>query len=338
MTIKAIDLFCGAGGISLGLKNAGVSVVAAADYMDWAVETHEKNNPECLSVQEDLSEISPTDFFEKYDELNIEEIDLVAGGPPCQGFSNANYERNIDDERNNLVFRFVDYIKYIQPRYIMMENVPGITSLEDGKYVKEIYEELTETGYNVNFGIINTADYGVPQKRNRFILIGDNEGAARFPEPTHSESEYVTVEEAFEGLPDVGVGETSSEVDNHRGSNHQQKTVDRIAKAGWGETIPYDNWSQKTRLHPHEPAPTVLAGKRINFHKAHPEFDRGLTVRERARLQSFPDDYVFTGTLTEQKRQTGNAFPPVAAEKIISNLLHSDEGIEFDMDLLEDLE
>jgi DNA (cytosine-5)-methyltransferase 1 len=333
MNIRAIDLFCGAGGISEGLSESGVDIVAAVDYMDWAVDTHEENHPDCLAVQEDLSEIPPKEFFEKYD-LDEDEIDFVAGSPPCQGFSNANYERNIDDERNNLVYGFVDYVQFIEPRYIMMENVPGIKTLDDGSYVAEIYKALTGSGYNVNFGVINTADYGVPQERNRFLLIGDKEDEATFPEPTHSEDEYVTVEEAFEGIPEIGVGEKSDKIPNHRGSNHQQKTVDKIAKTDWGETIPYENWGQKTRLHPEEPSPTLLAGKRINFHKAHPNVNRGLTVRERARIQSFPDDYKFKGNLTEQKRQTGNAFPPRAAQKIGSHLLDEDEeGISFNTDI-----
>lgn len=337
MDIKAIDLFCGAGGISQGLEDAGIDVVAAIDYMDWAVDTHEENHKNCLAVQEDLSELSPKEFFEKYDQLDREEIDLVAGGPPCQGFSNANYKRKVDDERNNLVFRFVDYVQYIDPRYVMMENVPGIKSLEDGKYVSEIYDELSDSGYDINFGIINTADYGVPQTRNRFILIADRDGKSYFPEKTHNESDYVTVEEAFEDLPDLEVGEKSDKIPNHRASNHQQKTVNKIAKADWGETIPYENWGQKSRLHPKEPSPTLLAGKRINFHKAHPDFNRGLTVRERARIQTFPDNYEFEGSLTEQKRQTGNAFPPKAAQKIATNLIESDDGIRFDLDIVKKL-
>lgn len=317
--MNSIDLFCGAGGFSEGARQAGVQVIAGADYDESAVKTHEANHPDSLSIQQDLVELTPEGFCDTYD-INPDDIDIVTGGPPCQGFSNANYTRDIEDERNNLVYIFSEYVTYLQPEFVIMENVPGIQSLDEGVYVDGVVSDLEDAGYTVTFKVINTAEYGVPQKRNRFILLASKNHTVEFPDPTHTESEFKTVEEAIGDLPIVKAGEEDESVLNHRAPNHHQSTVERISRADPGEPIPYDNWSQKTRLHPDEPAPTLLAGKRSNFHKAHPETNRGLTVRERARIQSFPDSYEFIGPVTHQRRQTGNAFPPEMARVLLEHL------------------
>lgn len=322
-TLYALDLFCGAGGISEGITEiAQVELLFGVDYDEHAIKTHEKNHSASKSLEENLVELSPQEFEEEYD-VTPEDVDIIVGGPPCQGFSNANFTRQKNDKRNNLVFIFTEYIDYFAPTYVLMENVPGIESLEDGFFVSEVCSDLSSSGYTFNHSVINTADYGVPQKRERFIILATRNDieTVTFPQPTVTENNYKTVEDAFSNLPNLSAGNESDMYLNHRAPNHQSKTVTRISKADWGEPIPYDNWSQKTRLHPKKPAPTLLAGKRSNFHKAHPSDDRGLTVRERARLQSFPDEYEFVGPVTAQRRQTGNAFPPKAATVLLQHLL-----------------
>ena len=254
--MNSIDLFCGAGGFSEGARQAGVQVIAGADYDESAVKTHEANHPDSLSIQQDLVELTPEEFCDTYD-INPDDIDIVTGGPPCQGFSNANYTRDIEDERNNLVYIFSEYVTYLQPEFVIMENVPGIQSLDEGVYVDGVVSDLEDAGYTVTFKVINTAEYGVPQKRNRFILLASKNHTVEFPDPTHTESEFKTVEEALGDLPIVKAGEEDESVLNHRAPNHHQSTVERISRADPGEPIPYDNWSQKTRLHPDEPAPTL---------------------------------------------------------------------------------
>lgn len=329
MTHKIVDLFCGAGGFSVGFENTGQFESAGGfDVDESAVQTYDENH-NGRGVVADLTEYTGERIC---NELNIQDEDIVGvvGGPPCQGFSNANRNRNEDDERNQLVFHFARLVNELQPHFFVMENVPGILTIADGTIPDQIVERFAEYGYAVAYKKLNTAEYGVPQKRERVIFVGvKNEQQVQpqslFPSKSHAPSEFVTVDDAFEGLPRLDAGETDETIPNHRAPNHQSQTVERISKADYGEEVPYDSWSQKTRLHPNEPSPTILAGKRSNYHRAHPEDDRGLTVRERARIQSFPDSFKFKGPVTDQRRQSGNAVPPklaeVIAEQITSKLL-----------------
>lgn len=170
----------------------------------------------------------------------------VVGGPPCQGFSNANRNRTEDDERNQLVFHFARLVQELHPQFFVMENVPGIMTIADGTIPEKIVKQFAEYGYTVEYRKINTAEYGVPQKRERVIFIGvRNESSVHpqdlFPSKSHSNSEFVTVEDAFDGLPRLEAGETDDSIPNHRAPNHQSQTVERISKADYGEEVPYDS-------------------------------------------------------------------------------------------------
>lgn len=328
MTHKIVDLFCGAGGFSVGFESQGFESVGGFDVDESAVQTYDANHSG-KGITGDLTDYTGDRICTELD-VQKEDITGVVGGPPCQGFSNANRNRNEDDERNQLVFHFARLVSELEPEFFVMENVPGILTIADGSVPEQIIDEFASYGYSVAFKKLNTAEYGVPQKRERVIFIGVKQSLGvnpltLFPDKTHAKTDYQTVQDALEGLPRLEAGEEDETIPNHRAPNHQSQTVERISKAGHGEKVPYDSWSQKTRLHPNEPSPTILAGKRSNYHRAHPEDDRGLTVRERARIQSFPDTFEFKGSVTDQRRQSGNAVPPklasAIAEKIWSELL-----------------
>lgn len=318
-TPKVVDLFSGAGGFSCGFEMAGFESVGGFDIDESAVETYNENHSG-VGIVADLTEYTGNRICDETD-TKKDEIIGVVGGPPCQGFSTANGNRNAEDERNQLVFHYARLVSELDAEFFVMENVPGILSIADGTVPDQIVSQFSEYGYDCVYRKINTAQYGVPQKRERVIFVGvkttaDVSPAEMFPEPTHMSDEYVTVTQAFDGLPRLEAGEETENIPNHRAPNHHDSTVERISKADYGEKVPYDSWSQKTRLHPNEASPTILAGKRSNYHRAHPEDDRGLTVRERARLQTFPDTFVFKGSVTDQRRQTGNAVPPLFAHQL----------------------
>lgn len=343
--MDVIDLFCGAGGLSAGFDQEGYNVVGGVDFEGAFSETFEHNH-DAAFVEADLSEVTGAGVL---DQLGYDagDIDGIIGGPPCQGFSLAGAKTNPADERNFLVTNFIRSVYEIDPDWFVMENVPRITTMEDGKVLEYILSQFDKIGYNTEWSVLNAADYGVPQNRKRAFFIGHKTiENIQFPEAAFRESTEQrtlftdrrpprTVCDAFGDLPSLKPGEEksayASEPDgeyqkemrrdgsglcNHRAPNHGEKVVSRIEKAAPGEKIPYDSWSQKRRLAYEEPAPTLLAGPRPTYHFAHPSDDRGLSVRERARLQSFPDDYLFKGPVAKQRQMTGNAVPPLLSRAV----------------------
>lgn len=308
-TKTTLDLFSGAGGLSCGFDQAGFNTILAIDNDDRAIETIRRNIA-TAGLVEDLTEFHPEDA-----PIDKAQVDGVVGGPPCQDFSVANFFSR-GGERTNLVFVFAKWVKQYNPDFFVMENVVGIKSTDN------VFEELLDTfpdKYDVQHKTLNAQDFGVPQRRNRVIIVG-TKGDFEFPSGGGSS----TVSDAFDGLPYVEAGETDDSVFNHRAPNHQQSTIDRIANCDQGDPL-FDSWTEKIRLVPDEVAPTLKAGKRANYHFGHPEIPRGLTIRERARLQGFPDDYEFMGGVTDQRTQTGNAVPPPMAKAVAAAIM---EGLE----------
>jgi DNA (cytosine-5)-methyltransferase 1 len=188
-----LDLFCGAGGLTLGCLQAGYDVVAGVDADETAIETYNKNFTHD-GILCDLAEVDPEEFADEHD-IHPDDVDVVGGGPPCQGYSTANLQRDEDDPRNNLVFRFARYVDYYQPRAFVMENVTGIESIDDGETVELLYEDFEASGYDVDHTTLNAADYGVPQKRRRVFFVGtrtDIERDPQFPDPTHAPPSEIT--------------------------------------------------------------------------------------------------------------------------------------------------
>jgi DNA (cytosine-5)-methyltransferase 1 len=307
MSENVLSLFCGAGGASLGFQNAGYDVVLGVDTDRDAVETYRENVGDV--VQRDLSQTPPSDL-----PVQRSEVDVVIGGPPCQDFSTANiFSRG--GERTNMVFVFADYVNYFTPRVFVMENVVGMKTLDGGAVLDSLLDEFD--GYDVTVVTLTASDYGDPQRRERVFVVGMCDGT--FKSPEWSVSNEKTVGEAFDGLESLAAGESSDTDPNHVAPNHADKTVRRVADTEWGEQL-YDSWKGMLRLDPNEPAPTLKANASGGFHYGHPYDDRALTVRERCRLQSFPDDFTVLGPVTSQRSQIGNATPLKMAEAVADNL------------------
>jgi len=191
-----LDLFCGAGGMSLGFQNAGYEVVAGVDYNEAAIETY-RSNYDHKAIHEDLTQLTPKQFAIKYD-IWPEDVDVVAGGPPCQDFSLANINREVDSERANLVFVFAEYVDFYQPTAFVMENVKGITSAKGGEVLENLLSDLRDSGYSVEAKTLNAADYGVPQIRERLFVQGHFDGKVQWPEPTHTPKEEPNTQKKVE--------------------------------------------------------------------------------------------------------------------------------------------
>lgn len=337
--LKFGDLFCGVGGFTQGLQQAGLECVLGVDFNNYAVEAYRRNfNHECweldLSIEENQKQVA--------EKLKEEKVDLVVGGPPCQGFSIFGNRRFVNtrghdltkDKRNDLVFAFAKIVVESDANWFMMENVPGILSARDGKYVKAVLEYFNQKGYRTECRIINAADYGAPQIRRRFILIGTKTDLViPFPKPKFFErpkgwqKAYRTVGEAISDLADES---TLGKFKNHNAPHHTQVVVERFSYIKEGEKMdvnalpehlrlgtktgkPVKNYSHVfERLDRSKPAPTIVPGH--NALPVHPFLNRTLTVREAARLQTFPDNFEFVGPIINQCMQVGNAVPCIVAQ------------------------
>ncbi len=341
-----IDLFSGCGGLSLGLEKAGFDIALGIDNWRPSLETFAYNHPHSKTFETDISKIKAKDIKKI---IGNGKIDVIVGGPPCQGFSLSG-PRNFHDPRNRLYLDFIRLVKEIEPRAFIVENVPGLESLFGGQIKKRIIEEFNKLGYEINAKILNASDYGVPQNRKRIFFVGlRGKKQFEFPLPKFSEnSKKVTVMNAIGDLPllknERGAEEMlysklpfteyqkkirngSTNIFNHVASNHTRQTAEIIAlvpEGGNYKNLPdcfkktrnfHVAW---TRLDSKKPAPTIDTGHRHHFH---PSENRVPTVRELARLQSFPDSFKFLGPKTSQYRQVGNAVPPMLATEIGKKLI-----------------
>lgn len=362
--LSAIDLFCGCGGISKGVESAGFEVLAGVDIESNYICTFSHNFPKAKSLQIDLEKTSPETFMQILN-INQGELDLLVGGPPCQGFSKNVPRKNrfLEDPRNQLIKVFLDYCEVIKPRLIILENVAEMKNGFDKAYTDEILSRLEAQNYTVTYMVLNAADYGVPQRRRRAFFIANRENIKfKPPFPTHSKNDsglfalpnYVTVWEAVGDLPSKEHTENedipcnyalepfsdyqklmrngNKTVSNHVARFLQEKQFERISslKAGQGMKDLPEHLQTKGgysgaygRLTKEMVAPTIT---RWVFHAGsgrwgHPIDDRLLTIREIARIQSFPDDFEFIGSYTQRAGQLGNAVPPLLAQKIVESML-----------------
>ena len=324
--LKVIDLFSGCGGLSLGFEMANYEILLGIDNWADALKTFEKNHHNSKTFLADLYTLQPEIIKERY---NISDISVIIGGPPCQGFSIAG-KREIDDERNKLYQGFVNFVKYFKPTAFIMENVPNIMSMDNGMVKNRIIKDFEDINYKVSSKILLASDYGVPQNRKRAFFVGLlNEKEFEFPEKNLNST--ITSAEAISDLPDYDVkdGEQypfstqsgyqksirngSKSLFNHQITNHSEKTIEIISLVPDGgnyKNLPLEFQKTRnvniawTRLNSEKPSFTIDTGHRHHFHYA---FNRIPTVRESARIQSFPDDFVFLGTKTSQYKQVGNA-------------------------------
>ena len=344
--LTCVDLFSGAGGLSKGFMDAGYRVAVGVDNDEAALKTFAFNHDSAVAVNADLSKQETFDAIRKT--VGDNAIDVIIAGPPCQGFSLTG-PRNFDDPRNKLYLAVIEMVRQFRPKGFIIENVPGMATMYEGHIKDEVLRRFKAMGYNIDCKILCAADYGVPQIRKRLIFMGirNDIGSPSFPKPTVDKDHYVTCRDAIDDLPsrenELGYEEdqytTEPKTDyqkqmrgncntlyNHVATNHKQFVKDTIALVpeggnykdlpdGWGESRKFhEAW---TRYHGDLPSRTIDTGHRNHFHY---KYNRVPTIRENARLQSFPDDFVFLGTKTQQNRQVGNAVPPLLGQALAIQL------------------
>ena len=346
-----LDLFSGVGGFSIGLKKAGYKHLLSADSNKSVIETHKYNFPNIPIVEEELQTKEAQKKI-----LNLignNKVDLLVGGPPCQGFSIFGNRRFVNtkkfdpktDKRNNLVLTFWKYVELIKPRWVIMENVGGFPSLENGYFLRKIVTLLPTIGYkNFDYRILNSADYGVPQKRKRFILIANNTDKIIpwpkpkfFSEPESWQKPYRTVGEV---ITDLSSKSSQKKFQNHLPMDHSKEISDRYSYVKEGKKMDVDILPKKLkvakytgkpiknfshvyrRLHRNEPSITLVPGH--NAFPIHPWLNRLITAREAARIQTFPDNLILKGSSKDQCIQVGNAFPCLLAE-LLGDIINKTE-------------
>ncbi len=347
--LTMLDLFCGAGGFSVGCSWAGFEPVFGVDHLAPAMQTWTQNHPNAVGCLGDITKVDPKGVKRMLEEREVSHVNLITGGVPCQGFSRANRKHNDNDERNFLFLEYMKFVETFRPDYIILENVSGMRSTAGGYFERNIKSDMEKLGYDVNVKLCNAADFGVPQIRQRLLFVGvrKNCGLAvhyEFPEGDFK-GKYRTVDEALSDLPVLGNNVCSTvygtapgndyqrlmrgegkvleippprQLDNHVSPNHPLETIAKIASTRQGEPM-YPKFKQRIRLKCDAPSPTQLAGGiRPQFQFGHPTQPRGLTIRERARLQSFPDSYKFYGGIVQERVQTGNAVPPLLVYNIVT--------------------
>ena len=341
MANKILDLFCGCGGLSLGFEQAGYEVAYAIDFWDKAVETYNYNRQVKVAESRDIHELTT----ERLQELNSNnDIIGIIGGPPCQGFSKVG-TRDINDPRNHLYLEYCRIVEQIQPKFFVIENVGGLLSLGGGIIRDDIINRFSALGYSVSYQALCASDYGVPQNRHRVFFVGIKDKEYFFPFKQQiivtsrgaiGDLAPLTLEDGFLDMHPYATPPQNeyqamlrgnqTEVANHQITVHTQQTIDIIKMVPDGGTIydlPDEYWEVRKyrkgfeRMPSNRPCHTVDTGHRNYFHYKE---NRIPTARENARLQSFPDYYVFLGTKTDQYKMIGNAVPPLLAFNIAKSI------------------
>lgn len=347
MKPKVIDLFAGVGGLSLGFEKTGFDVVLANEYDESIAASYKENHKKTEMIVGDITSLDLKQIFGKY----VGKIDVIVGGPPCQGFSQKGQRKTIHDKRNFLFKYYVKVVDLVKPKYFVMENVPNLLSAENGYFKKEIEELFNSMGYSLKSGVLNASDYGVPQNRRRAVIIGKKDGEA--PNLPISQNRVVTIWDAISDLAYLNSGEGKEEQEyrfepqsdyqvalrgkntvlyNHVATNHSKIALERLSmipeNAG-REVLPREHLTKSiysgtwTRMRKDEISVTITT--RFDTPSSgkftHPFLDRAITVREAARIQSFPDDFRFVGNKGSQMKQVGNAVPPLLAAAIAKEIL-----------------
>lgn len=332
--LNCIDLFCGCGGLSKGFLDAGYNVLLGIDFDDAALKTFSLNHGNAKALKLDLFNHDNIKVITDYLEQTKESLDVLIGGPPCQGFSIAG-PRDMNDKRNLLYLAMVKLAERTKPKAILLENVPGMVQTNDGIGAKRIVEDFAKIGYTMIPKLLYAPDYGIPQIRRRVFFVGlkDGESKFEFPEPTVKKENYVTCEQAIGDLPGLEgiygdeiqqypcepqsdyqrlMRKNSTEIHNHIGTIHDEKTLKFLAMIPEGKNykaLPkeyegiYKYHEALTRYHSKKPSLTINTCHRSHFHY---KYLRIPTVRESARLQSFPDDFIIDMYKQSEYKQFGN--------------------------------
>ena len=334
--INFVDLFCGAGGLSRGLEMAGFKCILATDNDKAAMSTFERNHPDAEACLGDISDISNYKFRKI---SKAQKIHIVCGGPPCQGLSTVG-EGIPDDPRNFLFLEFVRAVKNIKPEFVILENVTGILGKKNIKITAGIISQFVKMGYNMEVRVLSSDHFGVPQRRRRSIFIGNKLGLETyFPKPTHA-GHPTTVNNAFydmkfDGIEhnhDLEAAEIKNEIEKQRidcipegksvryQKDEEEYLPDKLRfDVDWDKVDEHRFREKKlNRLDGKKPAPTIMTGRYTYYHPTEP---RHITAREAAVLQSFPNDFIFDGTVSQQWRQIGNAVPVLLGKAIGISIL-----------------
>lgn len=345
----AIDLFSGAGGMSLGAKMAGIDTQVVIESDPYAAATYIQNHKPAIGlINADIRNVKKND-------IKLQKRPFVVfGGPPCQGFSTSNQKtRSLDNEKNWLFREFIRIVAEQKPDWVVFENVRGILETENGIFVEQIVDSFKRLGYTSNYRLLNAVDFGVPQRRSRFFIVASLHNI-EFQFPAPNESTPITVEDAISDLPNLENGASTCRLEyNETAPSGYAKTMrssestctnnivtrnnsliieryKNIPQGGNWEDIPdhlMANYKDKSRCHTgiykrlKADLPSVVIG---NFRKnmlIHPTQHRGLSVREAARLQSFPDYFHFMGSIGFQQQQVGNAVPPLLAAAVFKQIV-----------------
>ncbi|MGB9866745.1 MAG: DNA (cytosine-5-)-methyltransferase [Bacillota bacterium] len=365
---KLVDLFCGLGGISIGFEWAGFEPVLGLDIHVPSVETYRHSHPTAVTILGDVRKIidiergtAPMLMAQADSILRGEPADVIAAGIPCQGFSLNNRKRSPDDHRNYLFLYLLKAVELLKPKCVLVENVPAMSAANAGQFVCAVEASLREMGYTVESRVLNAADFGVPQIRKRLFFLAFNEKCGSpilWPEEQFGPGRakpYRTVGEAISDLPSLRSGEAKSTyaseplneyqrlmrlgcgnmLSNHEAPRHPPSTIQRIAGTPPGQPM-YPEFPQRIRLDDKSPSPTQVAGGiRPQFQFGHPWDARGLSVRERCRLQSIPDRVFVHGGIVQGRVQTGNAVPPLLARELGRFIRVSLDAPEFRSRLLQ---
>jgi len=295
--VRVLDLFAGCGGFSLGFQQAGFDIAGFVEWWQPAITTFLKNHPDAIHLGNDITKIPDETFRELKSK-----VDIIVGGPPCQGFSMCG-KRDPKDKRNSLYKEFLRAVRVIEPKIVVMENVQGLLSmkLEDKFVIDKIVEDFIQLDYFVSYKVLTASNYGVAQNRKRLILI-----ACKLDLFPHPKNNIKTVIEAISNI--------SQETNAHLFFNTTQEIQEKISHLKQGEKLSRNFNFSRQRLFTNKPSITT---KPIFIH---PIKDRFLTPRELARLQSFPDSFEFSGTKTSMVKQIGNAVPPLLAQAIAQKI------------------
>lgn len=349
---RILDLFCGAGGMSYGMHmNPNFETVVGLDINEKLAQTFKKNNPNVELIIGDIQEKS---IKEKIFELsNRNKVNMIIGGPPCQGFSLKGKKLGLDDPRNFLFLEYLDIVKRLEPMVFVIENVKSLLSTSNGWFKEEIISTINNLGYQVNVGILKATDYGVPQTRERAIFLCSKSKKIDLPAPTIKK--IVTVKDAIEDLSYLNSNEgdfeqeyttnsissyqkmmrrNSTKLYNHKASNHNEIAIEKlkmIPPEKGKESLPKEMLGKQKfnstwgRLVWNEPSPTIDTrfDASSNGKNNHPFLHRSITPREAARLQSFDDAYIFYGNKVEIRTQIGNAVPPLMAKAIADQIYYT---------------
>lgn len=322
---NSIDLFCGAGGLSYGFEQAGFKTLYAVEFNEVYAKSYKLNFPDVDVFCGDIRSISDKDIEEigkKYS------IDIIIGGPPCQGFSLAGNigRRFLEDDRNRLFLEYFRFVRIIRPRMFVLENVASMITHNHGATIKEIQSIFESIGYNIQYKVLNAVNYSVPQERRRVFIVGICDNSI-FKYPNES-GRIISIKEAIGDLPRLESGEKSP-IPLHNAMKHSAQMLQKMSyvrDGGNREDIP-ENIRPQTgdirkyvRYNSQKPAFCVTGDMRKIFHYSQ---NRALTCRELARLQTFPDDYIFYGSTIEIQQQIGNAVPCNLAKAVASECFRS---------------